>query len=110
VLRKAEGTGITISGVFPKGISLNTKEKELIKTISQFPEVVREAGKMYSPALLANYCYELVKLFNQFYHDHSILNEPDKAHRDLRLTLSLTMVKVLKSGMGMLGIECPDRM
>jgi arginyl-tRNA synthetase len=81
-----------------------------VVAIVQFPVSVEEAGKMYSPAILANYCYELVKLFNQFYHDHSILNEPDTAHRDLRLALSSTIVKILKNGMRMLGIELPDRM
>ncbi|HPT32020.1 MAG TPA: arginine--tRNA ligase [Prolixibacteraceae bacterium] len=110
VLRKAAEAGITVSGEFSGDISLNDKEKELIKTISQFPEAVREAGRLYSPALLANYCYDLVKLFNQFYHDHSILNEADLLHRDLRLALSATLIQVLKNGMGMLGIELPERM
>jgi len=110
VLRKAGEAGIIVSGAFAPGIKLYDKEKELIKAISQFPEVVREAGRTYSPALIANYCYDLVKLFNQFYHDHSILNEPDAAHRDLRLALSLILVNVLKNGMGMLGIELPERM
>jgi arginyl-tRNA synthetase len=110
VLRKAEESGLRISGGFPDDITLLNKEKELIKAIVQFPVIVEEAGKMYSPAILSNYCYELVKLFNQFYHDHSILNEPDTIHRDLRLALSSTIVKVLKNGMGMLGIELPERM
>jgi arginyl-tRNA synthetase len=110
VLRKAEESGLRISDNFTEDLTLMNKEKELIKTIVQFPDTVQEAGRMYSPAILANYCYELVKLFNQFYHDHSILNEPDTVHRDLRLALSSTIVKVLKNGMGMLGIELPERM
>jgi arginyl-tRNA synthetase len=110
VLRKAADAGIQISAAFPKLIPLEPKEKELIKTIGSFPSVVSEAGNAYSPALIANYCYELVKLFNQFYHDHSILSEPDINRRDFRLALSLTVSGILKSGMGMLGIELPDRM
>jgi arginyl-tRNA synthetase len=110
VLRKAAESGIFITGRFEDGIALNDKEKELIKTISQFPEVVKDAGQSCSPALIANYCYDLVKLFNQFYHDHSILNEPDLSRRDLRIALSLTMVNVLKNGMALLGIELPERM
>jgi arginyl-tRNA synthetase len=110
VLRKADESGLKISANFPEDLTLTIKEKELIKAVVQFPETVQEAGRMYSPAILANYCYELVKLFNQFYHDHSILNEPDTDHRDLRLALSSTIVKILKFGMGMLGIELPDRM
>jgi arginyl-tRNA synthetase len=110
VLRKAEESGLKISASFRDDLILTNKEKELIKAVVQFPETVQEAGRMYSPAILANYCYELVKLFNQFYHDHSILNEPVTDHRDLRLALSSAIVKVLKNGMGMLGIELPDRM
>jgi arginyl-tRNA synthetase len=110
VLRKAQENNLQIPAIFPASLSLNSKEKELIRFILQFPEIVKEAGKMYSPALLANYCYDLVKLFNQFYHDHSILNEPDPDHRDLRLALSSILAKVLRNGMGMLGIELPDRM
>jgi arginyl-tRNA synthetase len=110
VLRKAEDAGLRIVSGFPGTLALNVKEKELIRSVLQFPETVREAGKMYSPALLANYCYDLVKLYNQFYHDHSILNEPDPDHRDLRLALSHNIAGILRNGMGMLGIDLPDRM
>jgi arginyl-tRNA synthetase len=108
VLRKAKETGLRIKSGFPATLSLNAKE--LIRSVLQFPEIVREAGKMYSPAILANYCYDLVKLYNQFYHDHSILNESDADHRDLRLALSYKVAGILRNGMGMLGIELPDRM
>ena len=110
VLRKAKEKNVDISGEIPSGIPIETREKELLKTISQFPQVVEEAGMTYSPALVANYCYELVKEFNQFYHDHSILNEPDHQKRNFRLALSASVVKILRNGMGMLGIEMPDRM
>ena len=85
-------------------------EKELLKTISLFPETVQQAAQGYSPAIIANYCYELTKQFNQFYHEHSILNEPDQGKRNFRLILSSVTVSILKSGMGMLGIELPERM
>jgi arginyl-tRNA synthetase len=110
VLRKANEKNIKISDKIPSGIPVETREKELLKTISQFPQVVEEAGLTCSPALVANYCYELVKEFNQFYHDHSILNEPDLQKRNLRLALSASVVKILRNGMGMLGIEMPERM
>lgn len=110
VLRKASETGIDINLGFD-GISLlEEKEKELLKTISLFPETVQQAALGYSPAVIANYCYELTKQFNQFYHDHSILNEPDQDKRNFRLILSTVVVGILRNGMGMLGIELPDRM
>ncbi len=89
---------------------LSFKEKELIKRIVQFPEVVKEAGGNYSPAFIANYCYELAKEFNQFYHDHPIIGENDKSVRELRLLMSAVVGKVIKDGMSLLGIEVPDRM
>lgn len=110
VLRKAVDTGLDMTADIPGDLHLEPKEKELLKTISQFPAVVEEAGTNYSPALLANYCFELVKEFNQFYHDHSILNETDSEKRNFRLALSSVIVKILKNGMGMLGIELPERM
>lgn len=110
VLRKARKSGLHISPEIPDDLPLEVKEKELLKTISRFPTVVEEAGTGYSPAQLANYCYDLTKEFNQFYHDHSILNESDPDRRNFRLALSLTVVNILKNGMGMLGIELPDRM
>jgi arginyl-tRNA synthetase len=89
---------------------LSTKEKELLKTISLFPEVVKDAGANYSPAIIANFIYELVKEYNQFYHDHSILLEEDAARRNFRLVLSATVAKIASSGMKLLGIEMPERM
>ncbi len=110
VLRKAAETRIPLTAAFPPGLSPEPREKELLKTISEYPGVVAEAAASYSPALLANYCYEIAREFNQFYHDHSILNEPDPEIRNFRLILSGCVVKIMKSGMEMLGIEMPDRM
>ena len=110
VLRKARETGLAFSTHFPATLSLEAKEKELLKTISEYPAMVAEAASGYSPALVANYCYEIAREFNQFYHDHSILNEPDAQKRNFRLILSECVVKIMKSGMGMLGIEMPERM
>jgi arginyl-tRNA synthetase len=89
---------------------LSTKEIELIQKLSEYPAAVEQAGKDYSPSGIANYCYELTKVFNQFYHDYSILNEPDAASRQLRLVLARCVAKVIKSGMALLGIEVPERM
>ena len=89
---------------------LSTKEIELIQKLSEYPAAVEQAGKDYSPSGIANYCYELTKVFNQFYHDYSILNEPDAASRQLRLVLARCVAKVIRSGMALLGIEVPERM
>ena len=89
---------------------LNSKEVELIQKMSEFPAAVEQAGKDYSPSGVANYCYELTKLFNQFYHDYSILNEPDEQKRQVRLVLARNVAKIIKSGMSLLGIEVPERM
>ncbi len=110
VLRKARENKLSLTSGFSAGIILEEKERELLKTISEFPSVVAEAASTYSPALLANYCYEIAREFNQFYHDHSILNEPDVEKRNFRLILSESVVKIMKSGMEMLGISMPDRM
>ena len=110
VLRKAADSGTEISADLSKAGDLAEKERELLKTISLFPEAVEQSGNEYSPAVLANYCYELTRQFNQFYHDHSILNEPDAQKRNFRLVLSSVVVDILKNGMGMLGIEMPERM
>ena len=110
VLRKARENHIDVTTRFSEEMNLEEKEKELLKTISVYPAVVEEAAISFSPALLANYCYEIAREFNQFYHDHSILNEPDHAKRNFRLILSECVVKIMKSGMGMLGIGMPDRM
>ncbi len=109
VLRRAEEKQIkfTTDFILP---DISQKEKDLLKTITLFPDVVKEAGDYYSPAVIANYCYELVKEYNQFYHDHSILAESDEAKRNFRLVLSSTVAKVAKTGMGLLGIQMPERM
>ncbi|MDZ7605560.1 MAG: DALR anticodon-binding domain-containing protein [Cyclobacteriaceae bacterium] len=73
-------------------------------------DVVKEAGDNFSPAIIANYCYELVKEYNQFYHEHSILSEPDENQRNFRLILSATVAEIVKKGMNLLGIEMPERM
>lgn len=108
VLRKAEAAGYDMTAY--EMVSPNEKETSLIQHLADFPQVVAEAGRTYSPALIANYVYELVKEYNQFYHDYSILNEPDAAVRSLRLALSKNVASVVKKGMRLLGIEVPERM
>ncbi len=110
VLRKAADNNLTVKSTLDDLVDVSPKEKEILKRISVFPEAVKEAGKNYSPAFIANYCYELAKEYNQFYHDHSVLGESDSKKRDFRLLLSATTAKVVKSGMALLGIEMPDRM
>ncbi len=89
---------------------LTPKEIELIQKMNEFGAAVEQAGKDYSPSGIANYCYELTKVFNQFYHDYSILNEPDAAKRAVRLVLARNVAKIIKSAMALLGIEVPERM
>ena len=105
ILRKAPETQ-----VIPETPELNEKEIELIQKMNEFGAAVEQAGKDYSPSGIANYCYELTKVFNQFYHDYSILNEPDAAKRQMRLMLAKNVAKIIKTGMGLLGIEVPERM
>ena len=109
VLRKAAEKEIDFTHSFELG-AFSVKEKDLLKRISLFPGIVNESGDNYSPAVIANYCFELAKEFNQFYHDHSILAEPNEITRNFRLVLSSTIGKVLKNGMNLLGIEMPERM
>ena len=92
------------------GGGLSPKEIELIQKMNEYGAVVEQAGKDYSPSGIANYCYELTKVFNQFYHDYSILNEPDPGKRAVRLMLARNVAKIIKSGMSLLGIEVPERM
>jgi arginyl-tRNA synthetase len=92
------------------GASLSDKEIELIQKMNEFGAAVEQAGKDYSPSGIANYCYELTKVFNQFYHDFSILNEPDEQKKAVRLLLAKNVAKIIKSGMSLLGIEVPERM
>lgn len=110
ILRKAQEAGIAIPASLPEAVELSTKEEELIQRVAEFAAVIRAAGEDYSPSLIANYCYELTKEYNQFYHDSSILREEDAAKRDLRLVLSANVAKVIRLGMGLLGIEMPERM
>ena len=91
-------------------VSLSEKEVELIQKMNEYGAAVEQAGKDYSPSGIANYCYELTKVFNQFYHDYSILNEPDEQKKAVRLMLAKNVAKIIKSGMGLLGIEVPERM
>ena len=92
------------------GTALSDKEIELIQKMSEYGAAVEQAGKDYSPSGIANYCYELTKVFNQFYHDYSILNEADEAKRQTRLVIARNVAKILKNGMALLGIEVPERM
>ena len=109
VLRKAEMQGILPVNV-EANVSLKEKEIQLIQLIGNYPEVVKEAGAEFSPAVIANYVYELVKEYNQFYHDYTILGETDPTTKQLRITLSANVAKVIKSAMALLGIEVPERM
>lgn len=109
VLRKAETQGIT-AGAVNVNVPLKEKEIQLIQLLGNYPEVVKEAGIEFSPAVIANYTYDLVKEYNQFYHDYTILGETDEAVKQMRITLSANVAKVIKSAMGLLGIEVPERM
>ncbi len=110
VLRKAEQMGVRVDPKLMSKADPGQKEQELIKLIRKYPETVSEAASGCSPALIANYCYELAKEFNQFYHDFSILGEPDNSLRNFRLQLSEVISSVIASGMWLLGIEMPERM
>ena len=110
VLRKAEAAGCHVPGAVAETTEVNQKEQELIQHLADFKAVVAQAAQDYSPSTVANYCYELVKEYNQFYHDYSILREEDEAKKQLRLVLSQNVAKVIKTGMGLLGIEVPERM
>ena len=110
VLRKAEEQGIALPARFNAAVDLSEKEISLIQQLSGFDAVVEEAGKEYSPALIANYIYDLVKEYNQFYHDYSILKESDENLKLFRLVLSQNVAKVVRLGMSLLGIDVPERM
>ena len=110
ILRKAAEAGLTIPAVIPTGIELSTKEEGLIQMLADFTNVVKQAGSDYNPSILANYTYDLVKEYNQFYHDFSILREENEAVKVFRLALSQNVGKVVKLAMGLLGIEVPERM
>ena len=110
ILRKAADKGIALPAALPANVDLSTKEEALIQRVSEFADVVRAAGQDYSPSVIANYCYDLVKEYNQFYHDFSILGEEDADKRNFRLVLSANVAKAVRLGMGILGIEMPERM
>ncbi|MCI5560586.1 MAG: arginine--tRNA ligase [Phocaeicola sp.] len=110
ILRKAAEAGIALPTTFQASISLSTKEENLIQTLADFPAIVKQAGTDYNPSILANYTYDLVKEFNQFYHDFSILKEENEDIKRFRLLLSTNVAKVIKQGMALLGIEVPERM
>lgn len=110
ILRKAAAEGITIPTTLSADMPLNEKEIELIQKLNEFGAAVEQAGKDYSPSGIANYCYELTKAFNQFYHDYSILGADTDDEKVVRLVLAQNVGKTLKNGMALLGIEVPERM
>ena len=110
VLRKAAESGIVIPEQIPVGIELSEKEEGLIQMVADFAAVVKQAGEDYSPSIIANYTYDLVKEYNQFYHDFSILREENEAVKIFRIALSANVAKVVRLGMNLLGIEVPSRM
>ncbi|NPD93236.1 arginine--tRNA ligase [Xylanibacter muris] len=111
ILRKAEAEGIVLPETLnTANAQLNAKETDLIQKMNEFCSAVEQAGKDYSPSGIANYCYELTKEFNQFYHDYSILKEEDAERKLVRLVLAGNVAKIIKNGMALLGIEVPERM
>ena len=110
VLRKATEQGLEFNSLEDIELEISEKEIYLIQLLTEFPIVVRQAGEEFSPALVANYIYDLVKEYNQFYHDFSILKEENPFIKQFRLVLSETVATVIKTGMGLLGIEVPERM
>lgn len=109
LLRKAEELGITLPATFA-GFTISTKEQELIAKVAEYADVVEEAARTYSPAVIANYVYDLVKEYNQFYHEFSILKEENEELRDFRLALSEVVARTIAAGFSLLGIEMPERM
>lgn len=110
VMRKATESGIVIPEKLATGIQLSNKEEDLIQLMADFATVVRQAGTDYNPSVIANYTYDLVKEYNQFYHDYSILREENEQVKIFRLALSVNVGKIIKEAMGLLGIEVPERM
>ena len=110
ILRKAEAQNITLPTSLNDDAPLNDKEIALIQKLNDFGAAVAQAGIDYSPSGIANYCYELTKEFNQFYHDYSILNADTEAEKITRLVIAKNVAKVIKNGMALLGIEVPERM
>ena len=110
ILRKAAEAGISVPSTLPKDVELSEKEEGLIQMLADFAGVVKQAGEDYSPSVIANYTYDLVKEYNQFYHDFSILREENEHLKLFRLALSANVGRIVKSAMGLLGIEVPERM
>ncbi len=110
IMRKAEEQGLMEKEFDSTGVALNDKEKQLLKTLYAFPQTIKQAASEMSPAMIANYVYDLAKEFNQFYHEHSVLNEPDLNISLFRVQLSLLTAGVVKTAMGLLGIDVPERM
>jgi arginyl-tRNA synthetase len=110
IKRKAEENKIVLTRTIDPLLNLSKKEIDLIKLLADFPTVLAEAGQNLSPAIVANYCYELVKEYNQFYHDFLILKEENTDLRNFRLLLSDKIAQAVYTGMGLLGIEMPERM
>ena len=110
ILRKAAEANVNIPLVLADNAPLNEKEIELIQKMNEYGAAVEQAGKDYSPSGIANYCYELTKLFNQFYHDYSILNADSDDEKTVRLVIAKNVAKIIKNGMALLGIEVPERM
>ena len=111
IMRKASEQGISIPDTLAaSGYTVNNKETDLIRKMNEFGLAVNKAGKDYSPSGIANYCYELTKEFNQFYHDYSILSADTEEEKALRLVLAANVAKTLYNGMSLLGIEMPERM
>lgn len=109
LLRKAEELGIALPATFA-GLTISTKEQELIAKVAEYADVVEEAARTYSPAVIANYVYDLVKEYNQFYHEFSILKEENEELRAFRLALSEVVARMIAAGFSLLGIEMPERM
>src|SRR5665647_3534618 len=110
VLRKATEQGIDYSSLANTEITISEKESYLVQLLTEFPAVVRLAGEEFSPALIANYIYDLVREFNQFYHDFTILKEENQDIKQFRLVLSESTAAIIKTGMALLGIDVPERM
>ena len=110
ILRKADAERQSVPTSLASDMPINDKEIELIQKMNEYASVVLQAGKDYSPSGIANYCYELTKEFNQFYHDYSILNAEDEKQKIVRLVLAKNVAKIIKNGMRLLGIEVPERM
>ena len=110
ILRKAEQLSIELKGFDPSALELETLEAEVIRVIADFPDKVRVAAEELNPAVVANYVFELAKEYNRFYTEHSIFNEDNEEKVKLRVMLSLVVARTIKTGMGLLGIDVPDRM